>query len=127
MQRDRPYSGTNKINNQHFTPELIIHIEDVVVAKLAQKGCVIRPKGGRFEADLHHRVDLNFDADKKLTVWKNVPRKGPRMKDWAGTNILQQIDNCIIKACEELVGVAFESAKPNMRISLYLPLIPTDK
>ncbi len=124
MPRKKPYSGTDKMNNQHLSTSAILNIESFFVHKLKKNGCEIRPKKGFFAADLHHRIDLAFDGKGKLVTCENIPRKGPLMKDWEGTDIPAQIDSCIEKTCQELIDVVFDAAEPDSTMSLYLPLIP---
>ena len=110
--------------NQHLSSSALRNIEDFVVHTLKQNSCEIRPKKGFFSADLHHRIDLSFDAKGALISCDNIPRKGPMMKEWEGTDIPDKINLCIEQTCQRLIGVVFDASTPDSVMSVYLPLIP---
>ena len=124
--RSRPYSGNDTIANQELSSSTLIQVEDFFIEMLEHNGCTIRPKSSS-AADMHNRIDLKLDDKRKLKGCKNIPRKGPRMKEWDGTNIPQQIDTCIVQTCKDLLESEFKDNAPNTQMSLYLPLIPIRK
>ena len=74
---------------------------------LHKAGCGIRPsKKGFCGADLHHRIDLNFDDNYVLVSAKNMPRNGPKMTGWT-FEMYQSINTCVEEAIAASLGKSF--------------------
>jgi hypothetical protein len=107
---------------------MLRRIEDQFIALLIRSGCEIRPPppASKVRApDLHHRIALEFDVERRLISGRNVPRKGPAMP-WP-SETLPRLDGCVEAAIALGVGQVFPDAPPAARVSLYLPLIPIDR
>jgi hypothetical protein len=127
-ERPRPYSGENSAQAVGVKTDDLRRIEDQFVALLIRSGCEIRPAVSRWwplSPDLHHRIDLEFDAERRLVAGQNMPRKGPRMPWAPGT--LETLDRCVLHAIQLGEKQTFVDAPADGGVSLFLPLVPIQR
>lgn len=122
--RPRPLGPTKRVGFDDAA--VLIALEDQLLERLAAYGCGLRappPRWRIFAGDMHHRIDLSFDAEGVLVEARNLPRKGPKTEGLTG-EVVRQLNQAVRSCLDQAVGARFESAPPNQRVSVYLPLAP---
>lgn len=122
--RSRPFGPAERVGFDERA--VLIALEDQLLERLAAHGCGLRappPRWRIFAGDMHHRIDLRFDAQGVLVEARNLPRKGPKTEGLSG-EIVRQLNQAVHSCLDEALGARFESAPRGQTVSVYLPLAP---